>query len=170
MVVHENEKMICDFTLQDCPEWRSVDDLIMGGISASRFRCTADLTGSFSGILSLENNGGFASARTVLPERDFRGYSGIMLRLKGDGKRYSFRIRNDERFDGIVYKSDFDTLSGEWLEAALPFSGFKPVFRGRILDNVPPIDLSNIVQIGILISGKQQGAFCLLIEWIKAYR
>jgi len=55
------------------------------------------------------------------------------------------------------------------MEVALPFSGFKPAFRGRTLDDGTMLNLSNIVQIGILVSKRQTGPFCLVIDWINAY-
>ncbi|MCF8382636.1 MAG: CIA30 family protein [Chlorobium sp.] len=163
------DKLICDFSTPHCLDWYSVDDVVMGGASGSRFYRNPDSTGTFEGTLSTENSGGFASVRTFLPERDFSAYAGIRLRIRGDGKRYSFRIRNDDRFDGIVYKSDFDTVPDAWMEVSLPFSEFKAAFRGRTVEGTHPIDASNIVQIGILVSKKQIGSFTLDIDWIKAY-
>ncbi|MBM3421936.1 MAG: CIA30 family protein [Chlorobi bacterium] len=164
------EKLICDFTTPHCLDWYSVDDVVMGGASGSRFYRNADSTATFEGFLTTENSGGFASVRTFLPDRDYSGFTGIELSVRGDGKRYSFRIRNDDRFDGIVYKHDFDTVRGEWIQVLLPFSQFKAAFRGRTVEGTHPLDASNIVQIGILVSKKQIGGFSLDIDWIKAYR
>ncbi|NTV92696.1 MAG: CIA30 family protein [Chlorobiaceae bacterium] len=166
----EPEKIICDFASPVCLDWYSVDDDVMGGMSGSYFRRNADNTGSFCGVLSVENSGGFASVRTFLVHRDFLDCTGIRLRVKGDGRQYSFRIRNDEKFDGIVYKQDFVTIKDEWTDVTLPFSGFKPAFRGRTLDDGTTLNRSNIVQIGILVSKKQTGAFCLVIDRISAVR
>jgi hypothetical protein len=163
------EQMICDFSTR-CLQWQHIDDVVMGGVSGSLLRRDADGTASFTGRLSLDNEGGFASVRTLLDDRQFDAFDGIRIRVKGDGKRYSFRIRNDERFDGIVYKQDFYTMPDEWVVIDLPFHEFKPSFRGRIMHDAPPLDPGNIIQIGFLISMKQEGPFCLQIEWIKAYK
>lgn len=160
--------LVCDFKTT-CLNWMNVDDVVMGGVSDSAVQLTSDGTAVFTGNLSLENSGGFASVRTVLAQRNYADFDGFRIRVKGDGKRYSFRARNDDRFDGVVYKFDFDTVSDEWTEVELPFLEFKPSFRGRILDDVPPLDRSNIAQIGLLISNRQAGAFRLEIEWIAAY-
>ena len=164
------DKLICDFSTPDCLDWYSVDDVVMGGSSGSRFRRNPDSTGTFEGFLSTENSGGFASVRTFIPNRDFSAYTGIRLCVRGDGKRYSFRIRNDDRFDGIVYKSDFNTIRGAWIVVSLPFSGFKSAFIGRTVDGTHPLDASNIVQIVIFVSKKQVGSFSLDIDWITAYQ
>ncbi|HHE31582.1 MAG TPA: CIA30 family protein [Chlorobaculum parvum] len=160
--------LVCDFRTT-CLNWMNVDDVVMGGVSDSAMQLTSDETAVFTGNLSLENSGGFASVRTVLERRNYADFAGFRIRVKGDGKRYSFRTRNDERFDGVVYKFDFETVPSKWVEIDLPFSGFKPSFRRRILDDVPPLDNANIVQVGLLISNKQKGAFRLEIDWIEAY-
>ncbi len=161
--------LICDFKTT-CLNWMNVDDVVMGGVSDSAMQLTSDGTAVFAGTLSLENSGGFASVRTVLERRNYDGFAGFLIRVKGDGKRYSFRTRNDDRFDGVVYTCNFDTIPGEWIEIELPFAGFIPSFRGRTLADVPPLDSGNIVQIGLLISSRQEGEFRLEVERIEVYR
>jgi len=119
------------------------------------------------GNVSLENNGGFASTRGVLATLPNEQYTQIKLRIKGDGKKYSFRIRTDSQYDGVSYKNDFETKVGFWEEITLQLADFKPTWRGRLLTNIPPIEPTQIRQIGFLISDKQEGAFTLLIDWIK---
>lgn len=166
----DNRKTITDFSNPPLLRWTGVNDVVMGGVSDSFMQVSDDGNGVFAGHLSLENSGGFASARTSLPENDYSGFSGIMLRVKGDGKRYSFRIRTDIMFDGVVYRQEFDTKAEEWMDVALPFSEFEPSFRGRTVADAPPLDPSGIFQIGFLISEKQEGSFRLEIERIEAYR
>ena len=162
-------KLICDFIRPPLLRWTSVNDVVMGGVSDSLMQVSEDGTGVFAGHLSLENNGGFASVRAPLPENDFTGYDGIVLRVKGDGRRYSFRVRTDMLFDGVVYRQEFDAPEGERVDVELPFSDFKPSFRGRIVPDAPPLDPSRIFQIGFLISEKQEGSFRLEIERIDAF-
>ncbi len=47
----------------DIRNWNVVDDGVMGGLSAGRFRVNDAGNGEFSGTVSLENNGGFSSLR-----------------------------------------------------------------------------------------------------------
>ncbi len=166
----ENRKTIIDFSKPPYWPWTSVNDVVMGGVSDSLVQVFEEGTGVFAGHLSLENNGGFASARVSLPENDYSGYEGIMLRVKGDGKRYSFRVRSDMMFDGVVYRQEFDTAAGEWVDVEMPFSDFRSSFRGRTVPDAPPLDPSRVFQIGFLISEKQEGSFRLEIERIEAYR
>jgi len=165
----DNRKTIIDFSRPPYWPWTSVNDVVMGGVSDSLVQISDEGTGVFAGHLSLENNGGFASARVGLPENDYSGYAGIMLRVKGDGKRYSFRLRTDRMFDGMVYRQEFDTAAGEWMDVEMPFSDFRPSFRGRTVPDAPPLNTANICQLGFLISDKQEGEFRLEIERIEGY-
>ncbi len=150
-------------------DWKIVNDGVMGGLSTSKFKVYEEETAAFTGLVSLENNGGFASVRTLLRNYNLTGFEGIIIRVNGDGRKYKFRIRTDSRFDGVVYSNNFSTIENEWVEIKLPFSEFIPQFRGRVLKNVPSIDPARIKQLGFLISDKQQGEFNLIIDWIKAY-
>jgi monofunctional biosynthetic peptidoglycan transglycosylase len=141
----------------------------MGGISQSEMIAGDSATAIFRGNVSLENNGGFASVRTEPRSYDLSGYEGIELRVRGDGNKYQFRIRVDNRFDGISYRNIFETTQGQWIIIRLPFQDFVPTFRGRILDE-GPLAPDQIQQLGFLIADKQAGAFELEIDWIKAYK
>jgi monofunctional biosynthetic peptidoglycan transglycosylase len=125
-------------------------------------------TAIFKGTVSLEINGGFASTLTISRSYKLGGYYGILLRVKGDGKKYQFRMRTDDRFDGVSYRYEFSTEFNTWMIIDIPFHKCVQVFRGRILEDVEPILPEEIQQIGFLISNKQAGKFQLEIDWIKA--
>jgi len=147
--------------------WRIINDGVMGGISTSQMKLLPNGKGQFSGIVSLANNGGFASTRGILENKPTKSFTKIKIRVKGDGKKYSFRIRTDENFDGVSYKMDFTTKIAEWEEITLSLPDFIPTWRGRQLQNIPAINATKITQIGFLISDKQAGPFSLLIDWIR---
>jgi len=155
------------FDEQNHLAWRIINDGVMGGISNSRMEKLANEKGRFSGNVSLENNGGFASTRGTLRNAPTTAFSKVKIRLKGDGKKYSFRIRTDDLWDGVSYKLDFSTQVGKWEEMVLPLADFRPTWRGRQLKDIPPINPMKIKQVGFLISDKQVGAFELLIDWIQ---
>ena len=149
-------------------EWTAVNDVVMGGVSNSQFEINEDSTAKFSGTVSPDNNGGFASARATLLN-EFKDFEGATIRVMGDGNIYSLRFRTDINFDGISYQAKFKTELGEWKECKIPLSDFKPTFRGKILSDKPKLESKNIKQIGILIADKQFGKFELNIDWIKFY-
>ncbi len=161
-------KVLFDFSNAESENWRIVNDGVMGGVSKSQFQVDSGRA-VFSGSVSLENNGGFASTRTFA-EFKLEDYHGVLLRVRGDGKTYQLRLRTDDRMDGMSYRCHFETTVDEWTTIKLPFSEFEPVFRGRVLQNVEPLDPSKIQQLGFLIADKQEGSFRLEIEWIEAYK
>ena len=150
-------------------KWLPVNDTVMGGVSNSDFVVSSEGFGEFSGTVSLENNGGFASIRTLVNPSQFEGRSGIKMRVRGDGNSYSFRLRRDRRFDGVSFRHSFDTVKGEWIEISIPFEAFIPTFRGRTLRNVAALDPATINQLGFLISDKQSGTFTLQIDWLACF-
>jgi monofunctional biosynthetic peptidoglycan transglycosylase len=163
--------MVTDFKDSgEVDQWRIVNDGVMGGLSQSQILTTNDKTAIFQGEVSLENYGGFASVRTIPRPYNLAGYSGFMIRIKGDGKRYQLRLRTDNRFDGPSYRHSFSTRENEWITVQIPFRDFVPTFRGRVLTDAPPLSPEQIQQIGFLISDKQEGAFQLEIDWIQAYK
>ncbi|MFT4590185.1 MAG: NADH dehydrogenase [ubiquinone] 1 alpha subcomplex assembly factor 1 [Candidatus Binatia bacterium] len=148
-------------------QWQVVNDGVMGGLSTSQFRITSQKTALFSGVVSLKNNGGFASVRSI-PLRDSpNDRDAIKIRVRGDGKRYSFTVRGASGFRAPSYQCAFTTRPGEWLEIELLFEDFKPSWRGRSLRGQPSLKPSKGDSLGLIISDKQAGAFQLEIAWIK---
>lgn len=167
----KNEITLFDFQQSDqVNNWLVVNDGVMGGLSQSEIVLSRNNTAVFQGTVSLENNGGFASTRTIPQLYNLARYDGIIVRLKGDGKKYQFRLRMDDRFDGISYRYHFKTDINKWIMIRIPFNECVPVFRGRILDGVEQLSANRIQQIGFLISDKQSGLFKLEIDYVKAYK
>jgi hypothetical protein len=147
--------------------WEVVNDDVMGGVSTSRFEVLTH-GAVFNGVVSLENNGGFASVRSSPVRQNLTGLDAFVLRVRGDGRRYKFTVRTATGFDTPIYQCAFTTKRGEWEEHGLPFKEFIPTFRGRTLTGVPPLNPASVSSVGFLIADKQDGPFRLEIAWIKA--
>jgi len=153
---------------EEIKDWQIVNDGVMGGISQSQVRWNEiNKTLLFSGNVSLENYGGFASTRTTPKNFNTEKTTTVHIRVKGDGKKYKFRLRNSNRFDGIVYNHNFETKKGEWIELEFQIEDFVPMFRGRIYNNYGKLEAKDIRQVGFLIADKQEGEFQLEVDWIK---
>ena len=160
--------MLFDFRHEDTAgTWQRLNDTVMGGVSESFMGRTDDF-GVFMGTVSLENNGGFASVRSVPSAVDLSKFDAIALRVRGDGKRYALRVRTDPGWDGVSYHAAFDTEAGEWIDVTVPFSNLKPQFRGRAVPQAGPLDPASIHTFGIMISDKQEGDFRLEIESMQS--
>ncbi len=148
--------------------WNIVNDGVMGGVSSSSFELTDHGSAAFTGFLSLDNNGGFASVRGRFEAMDLSGHAGVLLKVKGDGRTYDLRLWTDGNLDGVAYRAEFTPPAGEWTEVALRFSEFQPSWRGRVPRGAGPLDTTAIRQVGILIGDKKEGPFALEVAWIRA--
>ncbi|MBD3886957.1 CIA30 family protein [Phormidium tenue FACHB-886] len=174
--------VIFDFTKpsEAFPEiWGALDDVVMGGVSQSGIQF-GTAAAYFSGTVSTENSGGFASIRTrdFEPPIDLSNYQGIELRIKGDGNRYKFMLRTETRWDGIAYCYSFDTVADEWMTVQVPFAALVPVFRAKTVSD-RPFALNHVTAVQLMLSKFeydgalnpkfQPGFFQLQIESIQAY-
>ncbi len=150
---------------EEAARWRSTDDVVMGGQSSSAM-LAGDGVGLFTGELSLESGGGFASVRRREQVVDLSACDAIELHVRGDGKRYKLNLRTSDGFDGVVYQAAFETQPGTWLTAELPLADFAPRFRGRPASGM--LDRAHVSSLGLLISDRQAGPFLLEVETIAA--
>ncbi|MGB0997019.1 MAG: CIA30 family protein [Pseudomonadales bacterium] len=145
-------------------DWRVINDNVMGGRSLGGISRTDQLL-SFSGALNT-NGGGFASIRVAANDLLPTAASGVRLRVRGDGRAYTLRLRPWN--SRISYWSQFATNDGEWLEVDLPFESFWPNWRGRRL-NAPAITAADVAELGLMINDGIDGAFAIDVDWIAAY-
>ena len=163
-----SDKIIFDFrTPTNSPAWQVVNDDVMGGVSTSQFQILTNGGAIFSGVVSLENNGGFASVRSSQMRENLSGTDAFVFRVRGDGRRYKFTVRTEAGFNAPNYQAEFTTKRGEWEEHRLAFKDFVPTYRGRVLTAVPPLNPATNASLGLLISDKQAGPFRLELSWIK---
>ena len=162
------DRVLMDF-VDTRGEWENIDDVVMGGISLSHLRIV-DGVAIFEGVVSLENNGGFASVRSVLRNCDLSQYDGILVRVRGDGKQYGLRLRPSIVRGGIGYEACFKGTTAQWTDERLPFAEFRPVFRGRQAPECGPLDPGKVAVLGFIVSGHQAGPFRLEIDYIIAYK
>ena len=147
-------------------KWNIVNDTVMGGRSSSRWSKNSSAL-SFEGFLSLENNGGFASVRHDLNNINLSSTEGIFIKVKGDGRKYQFRIRS-QASRWANYSQEFKTKKNTVQSFFLPYKDFKPSWRGRSVRNVPTLTGKDVRGIGFLLGDKVQGKFKLDILNISA--
>ena len=157
--------VIFDFNQKsDLKNWVIVDDVVMGGKSSGSFGLSPQGHGVFKGFISLDNNGGFSSVRYKFERKLLKKFTKIVLRIKGDGKKYQFRIKSNSG-DYYSYVSTFST-NRDWQEIRIPLQDMYPSFRGRKLDK-PNFSEDYIEEIAFLIGNKNEERFQLLIDKIE---
>jgi uncharacterized surface protein with fasciclin (FAS1) repeats len=148
--------------------WQTVLDGVMGGLSTGRIAAGEGGTLSFTGELSLENNGGFSQVRSAVAEGTFAGTKGLRMRVKGDGRTYQCDIRSSRvRLMAGGYQRVFETKAGEWIEVEIPFDECVLNSFGQRVRNAAPLDPASIESVGITLSDKKPGPFALEIDWIR---
>jgi len=149
--------------------WATVDDVVMGGVSASSVTLEAGAL-VFSGNLSLEHGGGFCSARSTTSGWDLARYAGLAVRARGDGRRYLLTVRVDERFDGVMYQHPLLDGNEGWELLHVRFEDFVPTYHGRVLTDAGPLDPAHVASVGLLVADRQAGPFRLAVDSVHAYR
>jgi NADH dehydrogenase [ubiquinone] 1 alpha subcomplex assembly factor 1 len=157
--------IIFDFTKNSSTSnWIVVDDVVMGGRSNGNFQLNKEGKGVFFGKVSLDNNGGFSSVRYGFNKLNVERFKSIVLKIKGDGKNYQFRIKHKSS-DYASYITSFSSF-GEWQEIEIPLNSMYPSFRGRKLDE-PNFFHESIEEVTFLIANKKNEDFMLLIDKIE---
>ncbi|MCY3001619.1 MAG: CIA30 family protein [Planctomycetota bacterium] len=148
--------------------WRSIDDVVMGGRSASALEFLGDRA-AFRGFVSLENNGGFASVRCLPRALGLAGQRGLELDLIGDGHACKLGLRLDDDFDGITYQATFTAPAGRRSLVRVDFAELVPTFRGRRVPGAPAFEPARATQLGLLVGDKQAGPFSLELFAIRSF-
>ena len=147
----------------DISGWKVVDDVVMGGRSNGSFELNNNGYGVFSGSVSLENNGGFSSLRYRFDAKTIKGYTKVILKIKGDGKAYQFRMKTNA-FDRHSYNAPFQT-NGAYQTIQISLADMSPAFRGNKL-NIPNYPGETVEELAFLIGNKKAENFQLEIDSI----
>tara|TARA_B110000879_G_C10965593_1_gene429333 strand:- start:164 stop:661 length:498 start_codon:yes stop_codon:yes gene_type:complete len=157
-------QIIFDFNADsDISNWTTVDDVVMGGKSRGNFKINDFGNGEFYGTVSLENNGGFSSLRHRFSSMDVKGFKEVIIKVKGDGKKYQFRVK-DNSSNSHSFIASFET-NGGWQTIHIQLSDMYPAFRGRTL-SIGNFSSESIEEIAFLIGNKTAENFKLEIDTV----
>lgn len=159
-------KLLWSTAVQPAPVWQALHDQVMGGRSqgtaqpqeASNAECAHVL---FTGQISRDNGGGFASYRLRLPQGAVIGAAqAAVLTLRGDGGPFKLCLHRQSDWDGVQWQADFLAPS-RWTALALPLSAFDPRRRGRAMSERPLAPPDTLLQIGLMTVRPEPGPFWL---------
>lgn len=150
--------------------WDVVNDGVMGGVSSGRAEVLADGGVRFSGVLSLENNGGFASVRSAGGLGPLVGTDGLRLTVLGDGREWQVTVRRDDvplRAGG--YRAAIQTEAGLVTTHELRWAEFRATSFGRPVADAPPLwgRLESVSSIGLLLSDGRAGPFVVELQQLE---
>jgi hypothetical protein len=164
----DEARMLFDFTKPEAAQaWQPVNDGVMGGVSDGRFKITDQGTMEFFGILSLENNGGFASVRSRRTDLGLKTDDTLLIRLKGDGREYLLNLYVPALQIAYSYRAAIPTKAGEWTEVKIPLKDCYATSFGNKVPNAGPVDAAKVNSLGFMLADKKAGPFKLEIAWVK---
>ena len=148
--------------------WYIQNDNVMGGRSQGNFEISSNKL-IFLGNTNTDG-GGFSSIRTQPLQLDLSDRTGIRVHVMGDGRLYTWHLQTDALWRGrkVSYWADFSTSAGQVSSVDIPFTSFKPQFRGFKLDG-PELNTQLITQLGLYIYDKNDGPFELTLLSVEAY-
>lgn len=150
--------------------WQRINDTVMGGCSNSQVEQSQHQV-QFSGAVSIDNNGGFASikAPVTLSEHPSHAALTITMRVRGDGLRYQFRLQTCASLldQPKSYKAYFTTTVNQWQTLHFVAEDFIESYRGQDYPNRPAPDLTEISHIGFLIANQCAQDFQLVVSDIE---
>ena len=169
--------------------WRSMNDGVMGGMSDGAMTALSDGSGArFTGVVRLENNGGFASVRASLGSGiDLSQFTGLYLDVKpGDAasgrKKYLVVMKDDECMTTQVnFKAAFSCVGSKddegggvgWARVRVPFSAFdRPERMGRAVMR-GALRTEAVCELGLMVlkgEAEQVGEFNLDLRAVGCYK
>jgi NADH dehydrogenase [ubiquinone] 1 alpha subcomplex assembly factor 1 len=171
IMAEDKPQVLFEFAGADAAkEWQTVNDGVMGGVSEGKFKITEKKTLEFSGTLSLENNGGFASVRTKAKKLGLEKGDILVAKVKGDGREYSMNLYLNKPLMAFAYRAAVQTKKDEWIEVKLPLNEFVATSFGKVVKDAGAVKPDEVTALGFLLGDKKAGAFKLEVEWIKVVR
>ncbi|KAL7811506.1 complex I intermediate-associated protein 30 domain-containing protein [Trichoderma aethiopicum] len=169
--------------------WVTSDDRVRGGASKSHLFVVNPERARFYGHLDTKTLGGagFASQHSLgVLDWDLSAYDGIVVSVaQADEKRYALTLKDEippRRDDGrqeagisweAVFKVPQEGSQYDMKKVYLPWSAFKPTYRGRPKPDAKPLDLAHIKRVGLMMRSffdEQDGDFSIDFHAIAAWR
>jgi len=177
-----------EFTAADTDSWWEVSDTVRRvGMSKAAFvlqETQVYQRAVMFAVLNPQPNGAaFAGMKANISEADLSGSSGIELAARAQGLHHwkvvlthpADHIYVDPSGDSLPYEQVFHLNGTEFQVVRLPFVEFEAYYRGKKVEEAPPLDTNKIATFGLQTFGgvfqaeKQAGAGSLEIDYIGLY-
>lgn len=144
------QQLVVSFTGDERPEWRSLDDNVMGGLSEGRVTWT-DEGMRWAGQTRLENNGGFSSVRSEWALRNLSGTQRIVIRCRGNGGPFKLVMERNQRWWMPYLYASF-TPADTWTDVVIPFE--KITWNQPMAGDLPSVGidkaLADVLRLGFM--------------------
>ena len=150
-------------------EWMIVNDGVMGGYSDSEANIL-DNSLFFKGIISLKNNGGFASIRKTGERLDISNFQKVKIRFKSKGRKFALRLTSSDSYWKPFFKQEFESSTMDWETLEFNLSDFKEyTINGETGNTLIPEAETKDFRLGLILFDKKEGPFEIEIDYIEFY-
>jgi len=161
------QSMIIDFSdKKQYSDWQIVNDGVMGGLSKGYVEPTSKGV-KFYGKISLENNGGFTSFRSLYAKFDLFQYKYLTITYRSSGVEHAFQLNRYYEFYKPNYILPLPNTE-KWKVIKIDLISLNEYQMGNRTGNkISQNALSNIVRLGFITNEKNSGDFSLEIAKIE---
>eukprot|EP01112_Ceratiomyxa_fruticulosa_P008082 TRINITY_DN2095_c0_g1_i2.p2 TRINITY_DN2095_c0_g1~~TRINITY_DN2095_c0_g1_i2.p2 ORF type:complete len:214 (-),score=48.63 TRINITY_DN2095_c0_g1_i2:882-1523(-) len=143
--------------------WRLISDEVYGGKSKAKFFFEENPKRAvFEGDLSLECPPGLARSgfvATTSPDNavpdELEEYDALRIKIKGDGRIYTFNIKQESKIPNQLFQYYFTTDVDKWVDIDIPFNQFFLTSDGMLQELNQPFVWRDIENIGFLLSQRK---------------
>ncbi len=156
----KNTELIYDFGSSGAgSDWVVVNDGVMGGKSEGSARLTENSL-IFSGMVSLDNNGGFSSLRAPYSTYDLSTYTHVILKYRSKGMDLAITLATSKIWYQPNFKANLPETNGNWETLELPLDSIDRYRVGRPIGGKLGVsDRAAIVRFGFITNEKKYGPF-----------
>ncbi|MFK7799947.1 MAG: CIA30 family protein [Aureispira sp.] len=149
---------------QTTNNWQIVNDTVMGGRSQSQVQYTNNSV-IFTGTVSLENNGGFASFRSPYGQWDLTTYKTLTIRYRSTGFDMAWTMKDQPPYYMPSFKGKLPNSKGKWSTVSFDLRALDAYRLGKPLGyQLSNKELKNIIRMGFISDEKRAGDFELEID------
>ena len=146
--------------------WYIVNDGVMGGRSIGKGEIKEQSI-LFEGVISLENNGGFASIRSQYGRLDLSNYEHLVIRYRSSGEPCKIMLESSSQFWQPYFAQRLEATDQKWRTARFNLKEFKQYRLTELTGaTANQDDLKNIIRVGIMTDSKKASAFSIEIDYI----
>lgn len=153
------------FEFNQDQNWQVILDNVMGGRSEGEVSYEQGIM-RFSGKLSLENNGGFASIRSPYGSHDFANLSEAVIRYRGTGGEFAIVLEDAEPFYEPKYRCTLK-LNDDWREVSIPLSDFRAHRLGQPLQYAFDPAGKPVLRVGFIKADKRTEPFRIEVDYLR---
>ena len=148
-------------------DWKVMNDGVMGGLSSGAASLNENSL-TLKGIISLANNGGFASIRSRWGNYDLSDYTEVTIRYRSIGQVVALSFETSRMWWLPYYLLDLAPTDNNWKTVTIPIDKANQISivqpTGKQLSSK---QLNNILRVGFMAHEKKEIPFEFEVDFVR---